>query len=401
MATVMQRKKLPSCSLIIVWGDITVQFIDLAAQYKALKAEIDRNLQTLLNHGQYIMGPEIEELEQQLAEYVGIKHCISCANGTDALQMLYMAYGIGAGDAVFCPDMTFISSVEPACMLGATPVFCDIEPGTYNLSPQSLERQIKCVLAEGKLTPKLVVAVDILGNPADFDELLPICQKYDIILVEDAAQSTGASYHGKMCGSFGHSAITSFFPAKPLGCYGDGGAIFTNDDVLAEHCRSLRVHGKGKLGKYHNERIGMNSRLDTLQAAILIPKLKALQGHEVEARQRIAQRYNEAFAEHFTIPFVAPNTISIYAQYALLAKDAAQRDCIMEKLTRASIPNMIYYPAPQHRLPVFSEAPHYAETFTNANDYCARTFSLPMHPYLTEDEQQAVIGAVLEAVGIG
>lgn len=378
-----------------------MEFIDLSAQYQALKTDIDANIQAVLNHGQYIMGPEVEEFEKQLAKYIGVKHCISCANGTDALQILYMAYGVGDGDAVFCPDMTFISSVEPACMLGATPVFCDIEPDTHNLSPVSLEHQIKAVLAEGKLTPKLAVVVDILGNPADFDALLPICQKYDITLVEDAAQSTGASYHGKMCGSFGHSAITSFFPAKPLGCYGDGGAIYTDDDVLAEQCRSLRVHGKGKLGKYHNERIGMNSRLDTLQAAILMAKLKALQSYEAEARQQIAQRYSEAFAGRFTTPFVASNTLSIYAQYALLARDTAQRDAIVEHLTGTSIPNMIYYPVPQHSLPVFSETPHYGETFAKANDYCARTFSLPMHPYLTEDEQRRVINAVLEAVGIG
>lgn len=377
-----------------------MQFIDLGAQYRTLKTEIDEGIQKVLDHGQYIMGHEVREFEQQLAQYIGVKHCISCANGTDALQMLYMAYGIGKGDAVFCPDITFISSVEPAVMLGATPVFCDIDKDTYNLSPASLERQIKAVLAEGKLTPRLVVAVDILGNPADYDELLLICNKYDIILVEDAAQSTGASYHGKMCGGFGECAITSFFPAKPLGCYGDGGAIYTDDDRLAELYRSLRIHGKGKLGKYHNERVGVNSRLDTLQAAILIPKLKALQSYEVEARQCVAQRYNEAFEGRFVTPFVAKNTKSIYAQYALLAKDASQRDEIVAYLTKNNIPNMIYYPVPQHGLPVFSQAPHYEEDFANAIDYCDRTFSLPMHPYLTEAEQKSVINAVLEAANI-
>ena len=375
-----------------------MQFIDLKAQYQALKAEINENIQAVLDDGRYIGGPQVKELEEKLAEYVGRKHCISCANGTDALQIAYMVYGIGEGDAVFCPDITFISSTEPSKMLGATSVFCDIQPDTYNLCPVSLERQIQAVLAEGKLTPKAVVAVDILGNPCDYDAIIPICQKYGLILIEDAAQSFGASYKGKKCCAFGQIATTSFFPAKPLGCYGDGGAIFVDDDELASVIRSVCVHGKGPKGKYDNVRVGVNSRLDTLQAAILLPKFKALAGYEVDNRQTVADRYNAAFEAHFTTPFVQEGCQSVYAQYAILAKDTQTRDKVVAHLTEKKIPNMIYYPTPQHALPVFSSEPGYGERFANADDYCARTLSLPMHPYLGEAEQQTIIDAVLEAL---
>ena len=375
-----------------------MQFIDLKAQYQALKAEINENIQAVLDDGRYIGGPQVKQLEEELAAFVGRKHCISCANGTDALQIAFMVYGIGEGDAVFCPDITFISSTEPSKMLGAASVFCDIQPDTYNLCPESLERQIKAVLAEGKLTPKAVVAVDILGNPCDYDAIIPICEKYGLILIEDAAQSFGATYKGKKCCAFGQSATTSFFPAKPLGCYGDGGAIFVDDDELANVIRSLCVHGKGPRGKYDNVRIGMNSRLDTIQAAILLPKFKALVDYEIDNRQTVANRYNAAFAEHFTTPYVQPDCQSVYAQYAILAKDTATRDRVVSHLTEKKIPNMIYYPTPQHALPVFCEEPAYGETFDHADDYCARTLSLPMHPYLSEEEQQLIIDAVLEAL---
>ncbi len=375
-----------------------MQFIDLKAQYRALEKEINQQIQSVLEAGQYIGGAQVKELEGQLAAYVGRKHCITCANGTDALQIAYMMLGIGQGDAVFCSDITFVSSTEPSKMLGATSVFCDIRPDTYNICPESLERQIKAVLAEGKLTPRAVIAVDILGNPCDYDALLPICEKYGLTLIEDAAQSFGASYKGRKCCSFGTIATTSFFPAKPLGCYGDGGAIFVDDDELAAICRSICVHGKGPRGKYDNVRVGMNSRLDTLQAAILLPKFYALAGHEVSDRQAVAQRYNAAFAGKLTPPFVESRCLSVYAQYALLAKDTESRDRIIAHLTEKKIPNMIYYPTPQHALPVFAGEPCYGEDFKNANDYCARTFSLPMHPYLGREEQQLVIDAVLEAL---
>lgn len=375
-----------------------MQFIDLKAQYCSIEAEINAGIQAVLEAGQYIGGTQVKELEQKLAEYVGRKHCITCANGTDALQIAYMVYGIGEGDAVFCPDITFISSTEPSKMFGAVSVFCDIQPDTYNLCPESLERQIKAVIAEGKYTPKAVVAVDILGNPCDYDAIIAICEKYNLILIEDAAQSFGANYKGKKCCSFGQLATTSFFPAKPLGCYGDGGAIFVDDDELADMIRSICVHGKGPKGKYDNIRIGVNSRLDTIQAAVLLPKFKALAEHEVADRQIVAKRYNDAFAAEFTTPFVQEDCESVYAQYAILAKDTETRDKVIAHLNEKQIPNMIYYPTPQHALPVFAGEPHYEETFVNADDYCARTLSLPMHPYLGAEEQQLVIDAVLEAL---
>ena len=375
-----------------------MQFIDLQAQYRALKPNIDANIQAVLDSAQFIGGPYVKELEEKLAAFTGRKHCITCANGTDALQLAYMVAGVGPGDAVLCPDMTFISSTEPAKMFGATSVFCDITPDTYCLCPESLERQIQAVRAEGKLTPKAVVAVDILGNLCDYDAIGAICEKYGLFLIEDAAQSFGASYHGKKTCAFGHIATTSFFPAKPLGCYGDGGAVFTDDDQAADLIRSLCVHGKGPGGKYDNIRVGLNSRLDHIQAAVLLPKLKALEDYEIDARQQVARRYSDAFAGRFVTPFVAEGCVSAWAQYALLAENTAQRDAIVAHLNEAGIPNMIYYPTPQHALPVFRDEPHYGETFQNADDYCARTFSLPMHPYLEEAEQRRVIDAVLEVL---
>lgn len=375
-----------------------MQFIDLKAQYKALKPEIDANIQSVLDATQFIGGRYVKELEEKLAAFVGRKHCVTCANGTDALQLAYMIAGVGKGDAVFCPDMTFISSTEPAKMFGAASVFCDILPGVYCLDPGSLEQQIKAVLAEGRLTPKVVVAVDILGNPCDYDAIVPICEKYGLTLIEDAAQSFGASYKGKRACAFGDIATTSFFPAKPLGCYGDGGAVFTDSDKTDALLRSLCVHGKGPGGKYDNIRVGMNSRLDNLQAAILLPKLKALADYEMDARQTVAGRYNAAFAGKFVTPFVAEGCVSAWAQYALLAESRGQRDRVIAHLTEKGIPNMVYYPTPQHALPVFRDEPSYGEAFQNANDYCARTFSLPMHPYLTETEQNEVIETVLEVM---
>lgn len=373
-----------------------MEFIDLHAQYIVLKEKIDRRISTVLNHGKFIMGPEVFEFEEKLAAFVGRKHCISCASGTDAMQLIYMAYGIGEGDAVFCPDVTFIASVEPACMLGAAPVFCDITEDTYNVCPSSVEKQILAVLAEGKLRPRVIVAVDFLGNPADYDALEILAQKYGLLLIEDAAQSMGASYHGRRCGALGDIAATSFFPAKPLGCYGDGGAVFTDNDEMAELIRSLCVHGKGPGGKYDNVRVGLNSRLDTLQAAILIPKLEALEQYETEARQTAADKYNEAFSGKFLTPYVAQDCVSSYAQYALLAKDTSQRKDSMSALDAEGIPNMIYYPTPQHRLPVFQEANCYGEAFINAESYCARTFSLPMHPYIvgSQDVQIQALNSI-------
>lgn len=374
-----------------------MQFIDLQAQYEALKPKIDANIQAVLDAGQFIGGSYIKELEEKLCTYVGRKHCITCGNGTDALQAAYMALKIGPGDAVFCPDCTFISSVEPAYMLGATPVFCDISMDSYNLDPESLERQIQAVLTEGKLKPRVVVAVDFLGNPCDYDALEAVCNKYGLILLEDAAQSMGASYKGKMCCAFGTISTTSFFPAKTLGCYGDGGAIFTDDDKLADLLRSICVHGKGTGGKYDNIRVGINSRLDNLQAAILLPKLEALSEYEVQNREKIAGQYSAAFAGKVVLPPVEKDSQHSWYQYTILAADTAQRNLIARHLKERGIPTNLYYPTPQHALPVFQELEQYSESFPNATDYCARTISLPMHPYLQE-EQREIVNAVLEVL---
>lgn len=375
-----------------------MQFIDLQAQYRALKPKIDANIQAVLDSGQFIGGPFVKELENRLAAYVGRKHCITCGNGTDALQASYMALGVGRGDAVFCPDCTFIASVEPARMLGATPVFCDISMGSYNLDPGSLERQIRAVLAEGKLTPKAVVAVDFLGNPCEYDAIRAVCEKYGLTLLEDAAQSMGASYKGKMCCAFGAISTTSFFPAKTLGCYGDGGAIFTDDDETAALLRSICVHGKGPGGKYDNIRVGVNSRLDNLQAAILLPKLEALADYEVRNREAIAGRYSAAFAGKFVLPPVEKESQHSWYQYTILAADRSRRDRLAAHLKEKGIPSNLYYPTPQHALPVFRGLDHYGETFPHAADYCARTISLPMHPYLEEADQQKIIDTVLEVL---
>lgn len=370
-----------------------MEFIDLGAQYRALQSKIDRNIGQVLNESDFIMGRQVEEFEHNLAEYLGVGYAVGCSSGTDALQLIYMAYGIGMGDAVFCPDMTFVASVEPAFMLGAEPVFCDIDKKTYNISVNSLERQIRAVLAEGKLNPKAITAVDFIGNPADYDKLSEIAAEYGLLLIEDAAQGIGASYKGKKCGSFGDIAATSFFPSKPLGCYGDGGAVFTDSEEMMQLLKSLRVHGKGS-SKYDNIRIGMNARLDTLQAAVMLTKLEVLD-EEIDRRQKIAARYNEALKKKYVIPFVEDKTVSAYAQYALLAENRSHRDEIRNRLQDNGIPTIVYYPNPMHSMKVFANCFMGDESFENTIDYADRTFSLPFSAYLTETDQEKVIDVLL------
>ena len=374
-----------------------MQFRDLKSQYQALKPQMDEAIQEVLDSSDYIAGDQVEELEKELAEYVGVKNCVSCGNGTDALVLALKAWGIGAGDAVFVPDHTFFSSAESVAFVGATPVFADVHEDTFNVDVESMERGIQAVIKEGKLKPKAMVVVDLFGLPADYDKVLALAEKYGLYVLEDCAQGFGSTYHGKKAGTFGHIATTSFFPAKPLGCYGDGGAIFTDNDEWAALLRSMRVHGKGS-SKYDNVRLGMNSRLDTIQAAVLLPKLKALGDYEIDQRQTVVGRYNDAFVGKLQTPFVADGCVSAWAQYAVLAKDSEARDKVIAHLKEKNIPSMVYYPTPQHALPVFRNEPHYGESFQNADDYCARTFSLPMHPYLEEAEQQEVIDAVLEVL---
>ncbi len=380
-----------------------MEYINLKVQYEHLRDEINENIRQVLEQADFIMGDWVGEFEQKLAEYVGVKHVIACSDGTAALQLIYMAHGIGTGDAVFCPDMTFIASVEPAVMLGAVPVFCEINEKTYNMDPKSLEEQINAVKAEGRLTPRAVVAVDFLGNPADFERINAIAKKHGLLLIEDAAQGIGAGTRGKengsvgkKCGSFGDIAATSFFPSKPLGCYGDGGAVFTNDDKIAQIIRSLRMHGKGT-DKYHNVRIGINSRLDTIQAAVLLPKLKKLP-FEIEKRQEIAAYYEKLLGDYVITPYVAKDDISAYAQYVVAAENAVKREKIRNNMQNCGIPSLLYYPCPMHSMPVFQGNETYGMNFDNTIRYSETSFGIPFSPYITRAEQEQVARAIIAAL---
>ena len=314
-----------------------MQFRDLKAQYQALKGDIDAGIQEVLNNANFILGAPVKELEDQLAEYVGVKHCVGCANGTDALQLALMIWGIGPGDAVFTSDFTYFASAGCASILGATPIPVDIDLATFNISPAALEEAIKRVLEEGKLTPKAIIPVDLFGLPADYTAIRPIAEKYGLKILEDGAQGFGGMINGKRACSFGDISTTSFFPAKPLGCYGDGGAIFTNDSEVDERLRSLRAQGKSPVDKYDNREIGMNSRLDTLQAAILIPKLKAFAETELEAVNRVAAQYTERLKDRFVTPYIPDGFYSSWAQYTLLLENENERSVLQAKLKEKGI----------------------------------------------------------------
>lgn len=375
-----------------------MEFIDLKSQYQRLKPEIDKRVLQVMEKGKFILADEVREFEEKIAQYVGMKYCVSCGNGTEALQMIYMAYGIGEGDAVFCPDMTFIASIEPAVMLGAHPVFCDIEMSSYNIDPADLEIKIKKTLDEGIYHPKAIVAVDFLGNPVNIDILREIANRYHLLLIEDAAQAMGAEIKGRKCGSLGDVAATSFFPTKPLGCYGDGGAVFTNDESLKEIFLSLRTHGKG-ISKYDNVRIGLNSRLDTIQAAILLVKLEILED-EVKRRQEIAAYYTDKLKDCLVTPYIEEGSISSYAQYVVLAEDEKQKNELMEELKRNGIPTICYYPNPLHKLPVF-EKDEYGVTYCpNTVEYTQRAFAIPFSPYLSQKDQNQVIDVIRKKIKI-
>jgi len=364
-----------------------------------MKEEVDSLISECMKNADFIMGKAVKDFEKELASYVNMKYAISCGSGTDALQLIYMAYGIGSGDAVFCPDMTFIASIEPACLLGATPVFCEIDPVSYNILPESLERQIERVLEEGKLKPRAIVAVDFLGNPADYDKLRPIADKYGLFLIEDAAQAIGSQYHGKMCGSLGDIAATSFFPSKPLGCYGDGGAVFTNDDRIASIIDSLRVHGKGT-SKYDNIRIGMNSRLDTMQANILQVKLRYLP-KEMQLRQQKASRYHELLDGVVKTPVIENDNLSSFAQYVIMLDENVDRDAFMKALKDEGIPSIIYYPKPMHRLPVFEGIETYGESFVTTDNYSKLNVGIPFSAYVSDEEQKHVASVIRKILQCG
>ncbi|WP_159739527.1 DegT/DnrJ/EryC1/StrS family aminotransferase [Vibrio atypicus] len=354
-----------------------MQFIDLEAQYQHLKEKIDARIHKVLDHGQYIMGPEVSDLEEKLAEYVGVKHAITCANGTDALTLAMMALDIKEGDAVFCPTFTFFATAETIAFAKAIPVFVDSNEATYNLCPIDLEKRIQSVIAEGILTPKAIVAVDLFGLPADYAAIEALAEKYDLKLIEDAAQGFGGSINGKMAGSFGDIATTSFFPAKPLGCYGDGGAIFTDNDEYAELIRSLRIHGKGT-DKYDNVRIGVNSRLDTIQAAILLEKLAEFP-RELEARNKSAENYKKTLSNDFITPSVPDNYFSSWAQYTVRSN---RRDDAMKAFQEQGIPTMVYYRTCMHEQSAFSNLNYKKGDFPVAETLSSQVFSLPMHGYM-------------------
>lgn len=375
-----------------------MEFRDLKKQYQVLKPEMDAAIGRVLESTGFIGGRPVAELEAELAEYVGVKHCITCGNGTDALTLALMAWGIGEGDAVFVPDFTFFSSAETVSYEGATPVFTDILADTFNMDPDSLERAVQAVLAEGKLTPKAVVTVDLFGLPADYEKIRKIADRYGMYILEDAAQGFGGNIHGKRAGSFGDIATTSFFPAKPLGCYGDGGAVFTDDDGWAELIRSLRIHGKGT-DKYDNVRIGMNSRLDTLQAAVLQVKLKAFREYELEDTDQIASEYAKGLAECVETPRIPEGYGSGWAQYSILLKDEEERSAVQEYLKAQGVPTNIYYPRGMHQQTAFAGCGTYGETFPVTEDICRRVLALPLSPYLAKEDQEKVIRLIREKTG--
>ena len=376
-----------------------MQFRDLKKQYEVLKPEIDAAIADVIDSSRFISGPQVKELETQLAEYVGVKHCITCGNGTDAITLAFMAWGIGEGDAVFVPDFTFFSSGECPAIVGAAPIFVDVDQRTFNLDPIKLEQAIQTILDEGEYTPKAVVAVDLFGLPADFPAIKAICEKYGLLLLEDGAQGFGGSINGKMACSFGDIATTSFFPAKPLGCYGDGGAIFTDNYEWTALLRSLTVHGKSGNNKYNNIRIGMNSRLDTIQAALLIPKFKAFREQEIDAVNHAADKYTELLADSGIVtPLIPEGYVSSWAQYTIQLPDSINRAKLIERLKSKGIPSMVYYAKPMHLQGAFEEKRSAAADCPVTENLCKTVLSLPMHPYLKDDEIKKICDNILEFV---
>jgi UDP-2-acetamido-2-deoxy-ribo-hexuluronate aminotransferase len=374
-----------------------MEFIDLKRQYETIHPLIDQRIKTVLQHGKFIMGPEIKELEERLASYVGCKYCVSCSSGTDALLLALMAYGVSPGDAIFTTPFTFIATAEVICLLGATPIFVEIDSNTFNIDPQKL---MECIESIGKgifrasgipknIKPKGIITVDLFGLPAEYDQINQIAKQNKLFVLEDSAQSFGSIYKGKVAGNLTDIAATSFFPAKPLGCYGDGGAIFTNDEVLAKRVHSIREHGKGT-HKYDNIRIGINGRLDTLQAAILLSKLEIFDS-ELNKRQEVARYYSEALTDIVKVPYVPDGLKSAWAQYSVLSD---KRDQYINRLKESGIPTAIYYPKPLHMQTAFSHLGHRQGDFPISEFISERIFSLPMHPYLEQDAQIKIANAL-------
>ena len=390
-----------------------MQFRDLKKQYQVLKEDMDKAMLEAVASGAYILGPQVKELEKQLAEYVGVKHCLTCANGTDALTLALKAWGIGPGDAVFVPDFTFFSSAEVVPLEGAEPVFVDVCEETFNLDAADLERAVQAVLAEGRLRPRVAVAVDLFGLPADYKAIRAVADKYGLLILEDGAQGFGGTIDGKRACSFGDIATTSFFPAKPVGCYGDGGAVFTDNDEWAALIESYRVHGKGQF-KYDNVRIGMNSRLDTVQAAVLQVKLKAFDEYELADINLAALQYTKRLKDIVATPVIPEGFLSSWAQYTIRLRDKAQRDALQAALKAEGIPSMVYYPKPMHLQTAFADSfaalgmtkgCHSEEVEDRrrnlcpvATSLCDRVLSLPMHPYLTTEQIDLVCNVIRKSL---
>ena len=372
-----------------------IVFNDLAAQYQKLKPEIDAGIARVLEEAHFISGPQVEELEQELCNYTGRKFCVSTSNGTDALLMPLMAWKIGPGDAVFVPAFTFFATAEVVSLLGATPVFCDICEDTFNMDPKSLRMQIERVRKEGKLKPRAVIPVDLFGVPADYPEIEKICSEFGLKCLEDGAQGFGGKIGDKAACSFGDASATSFFPAKALGCYGDGGAVFTDDEELYRLLVSIRVHGKGSF-KYENVRIGLNARLDTLQAAILLPKLHAFE-EEHKVRSMAAAIYEKNLKGKLALQKIPDGYRSGFGYYTVCAKDSAERSRLMDALKEAGVPTMIYYPTPIHLQMVYSELGYQEGDLPVAESACKRVFSLPMHGYLTAEMAEYICSVINRA----
>ena len=370
-----------------------MEFRDLKYQYQVLKDDISKNIEDVCVSGEYIMGKYVKELEQKLAEYVGVKHCITCANGTDALKMVLMGWNVKKGDAVFVPTFTFFASAEVVADLGATPIFIDVDERTFNIDVDDLKSKIEKVKIEGQLNLKAIIAVDLFGLPADYTELEKIAKENDLLLLEDGAQGFGGNINGRQSCSFGDAATTSFFPAKPLGCYGDGGAIFTNDDELANYLISIRVHGKGK-EKYDNVRLGLNSRLDNMQAAILLPKFKAFKDYELNDINKVYEEYTKRLKDIAITPLIPEGFYSSFAQYTIILENQEIRDGLQKHLKEKGIPSMVYYPKPLHQQTAFSYLEHKEGDYPVSEKLSKTVLSLPMHPYLKLEDIEEICNQI-------
>lgn len=368
-----------------------MEFRDLKQQYTRLKSEIDKGIMDVISSACFISGPQVNELEDKLADYIGVKYCITCANGTDALSLALMTWGVGKGDAVFVPDFTFFSTGECPALVGATPIFVDVNKKNYNLDPEKLDRAIQQVIIEGKYIPKVVISVDLFGTPADYNLIKNVCDKYNLFLLEDGAQGFGGRVNGVKACSFGDISTTSFFPAKPLGCYGDGGAVFTNNDDWADLIRSFCVHGKAGNDKYNNIRVGMNSRLDTMQAAILLPKLDAFIEYELNSINEVASWYTEELkTSSIMIPEVGDGVISSWAQYTIQCPEKIDRAMVRSALSKSGIPTMVYYAKPMHLQDAFKGTDSAVSDCPVTEMLCKTVLSLPIHPYLSKEDVKKV-----------